>query len=512
MKKKILVAICILFFGVSAFAESLKGLVLTPPSYRSSNFSYEGIEHKASFITTMAGIFYTFYPSYASFWGLSINSDIGADFAVYKSISDDGRNSMYHYINSDNTESSRFIFDTELALNFRKPVKNLDKSFTYLRLGGLFHGAAFDAQQERNKDSYKEYYDGNPSEREISIFQRTFGAFAELGKNYGAGEVALKFTYDFLTASEMTDDKFIKPNSFGIMFTWKPLAFRKEFSRDAAYLQTLVDNEDVHNGNFKVYETKEEKINGSSVSVEYARRANNWWASSEWIGEPFAHKISFATTQLGSGKPGSDEYVQTTSEKVTMPFYTEEEKATAYKALEEEAERLQELERRKAENERIAQEKEIIEQKNNDSLYKKAVASKNLKELTNYIKQNRESKYFHEEAYLEIAKLLGGNNTALKELPDITNPYNLDRSGLYYAYRISVYQWIGGGSFLAETSDGNFIFIRNVYDISKIDSLIQNAYLRYKDTFEYNSTGLGKQVVAEFDLLYSFDFPYYGEQ
>ncbi|MBO6219508.1 MAG: hypothetical protein J6N81_08045 [Treponema sp.] len=147
-------------------------------------------------------------------------------------------------------------------------------------------------------------------------------------------------------------------------------------------------------------------------------------------------------------------------------------------------------------------------------LFNAAVASKSLSKLTDYIKKNWDEAHFQYSAFEEVAKLLAKDSgVKMKKLPySITNPYSLDRNCIYIEDQLSVYQWTGRGTFLAQTSEGIMIYIRSVYDLSTIDKHADCVYLRYAGTFEYNSISAGVQVVPQFDLIYNiedvFPFPY----
>ena len=91
----------------------------------------------------------------------------------------------------------------------------------------------------------------------------------------------------------------------------------------------------------------------------------------------------------------------------------------------------------------------------------------------------------------------------MKELPEISNPYSLDKSCIYFAQGISVYQWTGKGTFLANSSERELLYIRSVYDLSTIEKYGNSVFLRYAGVFEYNSISAGVQVVPQFDLIYT---------
>ena len=220
-------------------------------------------------------------------------------------------------------------------------------------------------------------------------------------------------------------------------------------------------------------------------------------------GNEVIQNISFVKHSLSNGILGTSEYIAWQGENVKLQFTTEYEKIIAFDSIVAENQcRLQQAKR-------IAENDEI-ERNEHEAIYKKVIASKNLKTIADYINKNYESKFFHDEAYVELAKVLSNDNSVeLKELPYIKNPYGLDKNCLYYCNYLSVFQWTGNGSLLAEFDTNKVIFIRNVYDLTKIDGAVRNGYLKYIGTHEYSSVSAGIQVVAEFDLVYSLDAPFY---
>lgn len=200
---------------------------------------------------------------------------------------------------------------------------------------------------------------------------------------------------------------------------------------------------------------------------------------------------------LTSHKFAADKSDSIKKEEIVLKISTEEEKRLALNEILQEYNAMQELKRRAAENEHLEKEKQA-------KTFKSAAASKNINVITNYIKENYDKPYFDESAYNEIAKLLAkNNNVQLKEMPAISNPYGLDRNCIYLANDISVYQWTGNGTFLAQNFHGDMIYIRSVYDLTAIEKYADDVFLRYAGTFEYSSVAAGVQVVPQFDLIYS---------
>lgn len=145
-----------------------------------------------------------------------------------------------------------------------------------------------------------------------------------------------------------------------------------------------------------------------------------------------------------------------------------------------------------------------LEKDTQKKLYDAAVASRSVSKLADYIYKNYYERYFNRSSYGELAKLLAkDNNIQLKELPEISNPYSLDKSCIYFAQGISVYQWTGKGTFLANSSERELLYIRSVYDLSTIEKYGNSVFLRYAGVFEYNSISAGVQVVPQFDLIYT---------
>lgn len=183
-------------------------------------------------------------------------------------------------------------------------------------------------------------------------------------------------------------------------------------------------------------------------------------------------------------------------EEIVLKISTEEEKRLALNEILQEYNVMQELKKRAAENDRLEKEKQA-------KIFKAAVASKKVNVIADYIKENYDQQYFDESAYNEIAKLLAkNNNVQLKELPAISNPYALDRNCIYLANNVSVYQWTGNGTFLAQNFHGDMIYIRSVYDLTAIEKYADDIFLIYAGTFEYTYVSAGVQVVPQFDVIY----------
>ena len=87
-------------------------------------------------------------------------------------------------------------------------------------------------------------------------------------------------------------------------------------------------------------------------------------------------------------------------------------------------------------------------------------------------------------------------------MPAISNPYAFDRNRIYLANNVSVYQWTGNGTFLAQNFHGDMIYIRSVYDLTAIEKYADDIFLIYAGTFEYTSVSAGVQVVPQFDVIY----------
>ena len=519
-------------------AESLKGLNLSV-GYGNNNFEFNNIKYDADYIPVGLGFNYTFYPSYNSFVGFSVNPMLFVNCNVNTSINnpnppkyalEDGD----YYDEEWETSGAEFGFYTDFAVNFRLPL-DINKSFFYLRLGGAFQVSSFSAV---DKVTYHNtyYYSGRGYEDKYDGSQTTFSTVVEFGwqprkfydesdlRTFGFGDISVRFVYDFLTKNPINDE-FIFPGTFGIMLVCKPLNFTKEFKKDlrivSAYeekekndILSFMEQEDKYSKYYKLVENKKctvgdvahlkesilnnEKKFGSEIfdipiTVSYYRRTNAY--GNVWLkySEAFIRDIEFTAHTLGNGTLGTKEYTDWKSETIILPFSTDEDKQKAFNAIVAEYE--------------CQKQQKAREIKNQDAIFSKAVSSKNINILVKYIDENRSSKYFHDEAYTEIAKLVAKNTKIeLKELPYISNPYVLDKNCLYYVSSLPVYQWTGNGSFLAEVGTDKVIFIRNAYDLSKISSGIKNAYLKYVGTYEYTNRYSGVQVVAEFDLVYSFGF------
>lgn len=399
MKKKILCAILTLFTSVSLFAESYKGLNAAL-GYRNNNFNTDDIEFKDKYFPLMLGWNYTYYPSYNSFWGFSINpmiaynvslsgesnENINGSNADKYTFSDEG-----YYLEKEVWETkNQFAFYTDLAVNFRIPPKYRN-GFFFLRTGGAFQIGNFSAT-DKLRFQNKNYYSRIDYENEYSGAQTTFSGVLELGwqpalseyADFFFGNVSVRFVYDFLTKNPMTDGEFIHPNSFGIMLVCE-LGAGKEAKKDkeilARYeenkkqkLLAMQANEDRYSKNFKLVEKKDctvedieylalNVINSDRhfdnsfleipVTAEFYRQTTadgNYWLE---FSEPFLRDITFIKHTLGNGKVGTEEYITCSEEKITLPFYTEEEKEKAFKVLVEEYDVRQQQKARIAENRRL---------------------------------------------------------------------------------------------------------------------------------------------------------------
>ncbi len=519
MKKKILCAILTLFASVSLFAESIHSFNLIT-GRKSNSFEYDNLIFDSNIWRFALGYSYQFYPSYNSVVGFMLSPNVGFDNPFGTKIENNGSKSK---VNSNYEYDIPIFFNTDLALNFRNP-RGLEKGFFLIRLGTTWQTSSF--QLEEDVDYFADSVSGS---------QQNLSAFIELATSYDDSEsddccctssdISIRFIYDFLTKNPLTDDKWIGASNFGIMLIWIPWQRSTEHQKDKEEFLAMQANEDRYSKNFKFVEKKNCKIedieylamsilNGDRhfdnsfleipVTAEFYRQMTadgNYWLE---FSEPFLRDITFTKHTLGNGKVGTEEYITWSEEKTTLPFYTEEEKDKAFKVLVEEYDVRQEHKVRIAENNRLAEE-------NQKKLFNAAVASKSLSKLTDYIKKNWEERYFQHSAFEEIAKLLAKDSSVkMKDLPHITNPYNLDRNCIYLEDQLSVYQWTGRGTFLAQTSERIMIYIRSVYDLSTIDKYADCVYLRYAGTFEYNSISAGVQVVPQFDLIYNIEdvFPY----
>ena len=379
MKKKLCITTVLVVCHFGVFAESLLGFNVVT-GYLNNNFEYEGLSHDVNYWSNFGGFRYTFYPSYGSFLGFSVNTNL-FDFEVpfSRDISDDGRNSDYHYIGEDKyigkSETLSFGFDADVALDLRFPVKNLDKSFSYLRLGGTYRIASWDAWMVYNSNSVPYWLE---HEKSVDVWQNSFGILAEIGHNYGNGDVSLKFIYDLFIKSEMTGNEFIRPKSFGILFSCRPKTWRIQTAKDKAYLYSLMKDEDVFDDTkYKRYTSKnvtvgevrkfaelnknlatplDEKFLALPINIDYFSRYysdNEGYEKFYDFAKAFPRNISFTVHELGNGKPGTEKYITYTTKTVTLPFYTEEEKINAFNVLVEDYKRMKQQKERIAENRRL---------------------------------------------------------------------------------------------------------------------------------------------------------------
>lgn len=529
MKRLVALSLFSILIGFSVFSESIHGFNLIT-GYKNNNLEYDGLDYSTSIWRLSLGYTYTLFPSYNSIVGFSLSPNVGFDIPFGTTIENNGSstkiNPNYEYEHDD--FGSSLFFNTDIALNFRFR-RTLNKGFPYIKTGATWQATMFSIAK---KDDYFTGLD------KVSGMQQTIGTFFEIGFqpraysdyfehgadsffSYYRSDISLRFIYDFLTANPLTDDNFVKSSNFGIMLIWKPWQRSGEHSNDKAIMSKFRGE----NGKYRLFEEKNETVGNisyfrekiSNISNEYDGDIENISIKSEyhrkwdigtssWVSEPIIMKVIYTKHMLGKGKVGTNEYTAWTEENISLPFYTDEDKQKAFDAIVAESECRRQQKKRVAENEQIAQSK-------HDVIYEKALTSKNVIALVNYIDENRGSKYFHDEAYTEIAKLVTKNTKIeLKELPYISNPYVLDKNCLYYVSSLPVYQWTGNGSFLAEVGSNKVIFIRNAYDLSKIGSGVQNAYLKYVGTYEYTNRYSGVQVVAEFDLVYSFGFSVYEDR
>ena len=540
MKKKILCAILAVFTSVSLFAESIHGFNLIT-GYKSNSFEYDNLIFDSNIWRLSLGYSYQFYPNYNSVVGFMISPNVGFDIPFGTKIENNGSKSK---VNSKYNTDMLYpvFFNTDLALNFRIP-RGLEKGFPYIRLGTTWQTSFFQLKEdvEYFADSVSGSQQNLSAFIELGFQPRHYEDYSESGFDtfftYYRSDISIRFIYDFLTKNPLTDDNWIGASNFGIMLIWKPWQRSTEHQKDkeafANYKEkrkqeiiSTRDKADVHSKQFKLVEKKDCKvedieylamsiINGDRhfdnsfleipVTAEFYRQTTadgNYWLE---FSEPFLRDITFIKHTLGNGKVGTEEYITCSEEKITLPFYTEEEKEKAFKVLVEEYDVRQQQKARIAENRRLAEE-------NQKKLFNAAVASKSLSKLTDYIKKNWDERHFQYSAFEEVAKLLAKDSgVKMKRLPySITNPYNLDRNCIYIEDQLSVYQWTGRGTFLAQTSEGIMIYIRSVYDLSTIDKYADCVYLRYAGTFEYNSISAGVQVVPQFDLIYNIEdvFPY----
>lgn len=80
MKKKLCITTVLIVCHFGVFAESLLGINIGT-GYRNNNFDYEGLQHDVNYWSNFGGFRYTFYPSYGSFLGFSVNTNL-FDFEV----------------------------------------------------------------------------------------------------------------------------------------------------------------------------------------------------------------------------------------------------------------------------------------------------------------------------------------------------------------------------------------------------------------------------------------------
>lgn len=355
MKRKLFLAvfsISTMFISLSAESiHSLNGGI----GYRNNNFTYKGFDYHAAFTRTSLGYLYTFYPSYNSVVGFSINPTIGYDRLVNAAISNNRKDSDLKKITHDWQHDSRFFFNTDIALNLRFPA-NVNKSFIYFRLGGNFQYTSFHIRENRA------WYPNS-----FSSPQQSFGSLMEIGwqactfdgmgNGFKFGNISLRFVYDFLMKTVLTYDKYILPKSFGIIIVCQPFGYLKENKKDKTiardFILSYLAREDIYSEKYKLYDEKRDIILDIPVSVEYYRRWNE--AAGNWleVAEPFARNISYTAHELGKGKLGTDEYLIYKTERISLPFGTEEEKQLAYQAIE--AEKL----RRIQQKERIAEDRRL---------------------------------------------------------------------------------------------------------------------------------------------------------
>lgn len=273
-----------------------------------------------------------------------------------------------------------------------------------------------------------------------------------------------------------------------VLFAWnfrfdiRNKTYNKLFKEKAAQNQ----NDWIKNHSFQ----KKQKVGDIAYFRQMIKKIN-----SEVVEKIILTSHKFATDQSDSIK----------KEETVLKISTEEEKWLALNEILQEYNVMQELKKRAAENDRLEKEKQA-------KIFKAAVASKNVNVIADYIKENYDQQYFDESAYNEIAKLLAkNNNVQLKEMPAISNPYGLDRNCIYLANDVSVYQWTGNETFLAQNFHGDMIYIRSIYDLTAIEKYADDIFLRYVGTFEYTSVSAGVQVVPQFDLIYSIKGSLHGK-
>ena len=520
MKKILCIIIITYFSSLFAFSEILHG-VTTLIGYHNNVFTYEGLKYNACSIDLLGGYSVEYYPNYGSILGFALAVDTGPCISIYEHISDSNILKTNRYVNKKRDLNFGWDISTDIGINFRIPIKDLNsKTFSYIRLGGMYRALSLDVNTSDNKNTIRSEFD----------WQQTISAFAEIGRfTTNCGEISLRFAYAFLESTKMTNNNFIMPKSFGILFSWKPYMWRTEFSSDRAWIKKNTEkqlletrNENVYSNKYRLFRTESVTISNILSNEEankllekyknqidedffsfnltglYYRRIDdfdqkNWLSNSD----PFIREITF----IKHTKSEEENYNSKGKETEPLPFYTYEDKEKALEMI------ITEYEYRK-EQKKIETEQQLVAKEEHAAIYAKILATKQPAKLVEYIYGYRETEFFNENVYLDIARIISNNkNITLTNLPNINNPYNLDKKTIYYANTIQVIQWTGNGTFLAETDTGDYIFIRNVYDISQINDVIQNTYLKYQGTYEYNSVGQGYKVVPEFDLLYNFDGP-----
>jgi hypothetical protein len=141
--------------------------------------------------------------------------------------------------------------------------------------------------------------------------------------------------------------------------------------------------------------------------------------------------------------------------------------------------------------------------------YENAINSEGISALVKYIQSYRGwdwDDYFNEDSYAEIARrLTNDRNIKFNRIGNIKNPYAFGKNTIYfYPYYIKVNQWMENGNLLCFLDDDVFI-IERVPDIKNIGEFIRNAYLQYNGTGTLTFVDGRKEVIALFDLIYSFD-------
>jgi tetratricopeptide (TPR) repeat protein len=155
---------------------------------------------------------------------------------------------------------------------------------------------------------------------------------------------------------------------------------------------------------------------------------------------------------------------------------------------------------------------EEIERDNENFMYITAINIRGINGLIQYIFSHKNDKYFNSDAYIEIIRRQQGNNNirTIVDIPygvnaDIPNPYNFSKTEIYFCPVVYVHQWLNQ-SFIASTgSERSTVYIRNVPDITKINRLIHNVYLKYNGVYSYTSTSRSHEEVPSFDIIYFFE-------